>query len=166
MTSGDVDEDAVARTNRRRRRRWPLVILAGCLAAVLASAGVFWANTHPIAAAPQRPYTGPLPTTPIQTPVATAYSWFTSMNRRDVPLQVALEEKRLRTGAMASAISVTFRDLHCSQQHRATKGHARVTCTFARITAPTEGMSATTFWSVTLVRNRSGHWLVATYGQP
>jgi hypothetical protein len=57
----------------------------------------------------------------------------------------------------------TFTDLHCKTLKQSART-ATVYCSFKESASPSEG-NPDSFWTVSLERTPSGHWLINNYGQ-
>ena len=106
----------------------------------------------------------PSPPTAIQSPVATALSWFRAVNSHDMPTAQAHFAPASRDMMDWSQWGPPFTHLHCRlESGSATR--AVVYCSFAPINDPNTGMSNDSFWNVHLQRETSGRWLIHDYGQ-
>jgi hypothetical protein len=108
---------------------------------------------------------GPLPHIASEPPVATTLSWFSAVNRHNMPLALAHFLPADRGQMEWSQWGPPFTHLHCSLSSGTAKD-AHVYCTFDKINDPDTGMSNVSFWSVYLQRDSSGRWLINGYGQP
>lgn len=113
---------------------------------------------------PGSPTSWPLPTIPIQSPVATTLSWLAAVNDPNMPLALAHFVPADRKMMEWSSSAPSFRHLRCSLQARGATT-AEVHCAFDEINDPDTGMSNTSFWDIYLRREASGRWLIDNYGQ-
>ena len=103
-----------------------------------------------------------------ETPLAAAQSWFGSINAKD--LQAAQDHfvpsarDQMDWGGGDTATWSTFTNVHCRSVWQ-TATAATVHCTFLESASPSEG-NPDTYWTIDLVRSRSGQWLIDNYGQP
>ena len=101
------------------------------------------------------------------TPLAAARSWFTSVNDKDLQgaeahfVRSAKEMTDWENGDTSTW--PTFTDLSCKTL-RQTVTAATVYCSFEESASPAEG-NPDNFWTVSLQRTSSGHWLINNYGQ-
>jgi hypothetical protein len=107
---------------------------------------------------------GPLPRIAVQSPVATALSWFNSINEHNISLARAHfvpADRQLMTWSDFG--STSFSNVHChSLEQEAT--NTEVYCTF-RVPNPSPDMQGVTFWDVYMQRKLHGPWLINSYGQ-
>jgi hypothetical protein len=108
---------------------------------------------------------GPHPKIAIQSPVRTTEAWFAAVNAQNMPLAQAHFAPADRDQMDWSSWGQPFTHLHCSLTSRSQRS-AGVNCTFSPQTDPSSGMSGDDFWTVDLVREPSGRWLITGYGQP
>jgi hypothetical protein len=104
----------------------------------------------------------------IKTPVETALAWFSAINHKNVYLAKSyfLPADAGMTAWVKGYKSkgTPFTDIHCRPAPYG-PGYANVRCTFREAPSPDEGQPDS-FWTVSLVRQRDGRWLISNYGQP
>jgi hypothetical protein len=103
----------------------------------------------------------------VQSPVATAESWFAAINARKQSLALAHFAPGEYQMMEWSSWGPHFRNVHCSLLPAVpqTATSAVVRCTYDPINDPEAGMSNENFWDVYLQRTPPGHWLINNYGQ-
>lgn len=139
----------------RHRRSRRLLVVASMVAAVgLSGVACGSGSSHGSA----------VPAIAVESPVATALSWFAAVNARDKPLALAHFAPADRGMMEWSSWGPPFRHLQCAQRSGSATS-ALVTCTVDKIDDPDVGMSNTTFWAVSLQRQPPGPWLINNYGQ-
>jgi hypothetical protein len=129
-------------------------VVAGVVVLVILAAGVAWAYHN----------SEKQPTVANQSPVLTTEAWFAAVNAHDMPLAKAHFAPADRSEMDWSSWGQPFTDLHCSQGPHS-QSSAVVNCTFATQNDPNTGMSNVNAWSVTLTHEKTGRWLITTYGQ-
>ena len=136
-----------------RRARVALLLV---LAILLAGCGsLSWSTKH-------------LPTIPVQSPVATAQSWFAAINARKQSLALAHFAPADYQMMEWSSWGPHFKNVQCSLLSGValpTATSAVVRCTYDTINDPDAGMSNENFWDVYLQRDPPDPWLIDNYGQ-
>jgi hypothetical protein len=146
-------EDQPDKTKRRLPRAVVVVVLLVMLTAV---GGGTW-FVHHLQGDPHPPIA-------VQSPVRSTEAWFAAVNAKNMPLAQAHFAPADRALMDWSSWGQPFIDLHCSMTTHS-ENSAWVYCTFADQNDPSTGMSNVNFWTVELVRDKSGHWLITNYGQ-
>ena len=115
------------------------------------------------------------PRVAMQSPEATALSWFSSINTHNMPLAVA-HFAPADKGQMdwADFDSVSFSNVRCSLvsqseskqlfQNRSSQASASVMCTFVPHAPSGDPALSDAFWTVYMKRSSSGPWLISSYG--
>lgn len=109
-----------------------------------------------------------LPTIPVQSPVATAESWFAAINARKQSLALAHFAPAQYQMMEWSSWGPHFKNVKCTQLSGVfpqTATSSVVRCTYDTINDPEAGMSKENFWDVYLQRAPPGPWLINNYGQ-
>ena len=134
-------------------------LLAYALASVAVVALAGCASTGPIAS-------GPLPRIPIQSPIATAQSWFKALNDHNMALAQAHFSPGSRDQMEWSNFdSARFSNVRCRQVSGSLTS-SNVRCTFGESGISGIPGSGTSFWTISFERQPPGPWLITTYGQP
>lgn len=149
------------------RRVWQGIAVVGVAALIVA--GAYAELFHAEHASSASDAAGPPPATS-PTPVQVAQQWFHAIDSKNVPEVLAL----MAGGGTSSQGSAwrqrppsqwpSFTDLRCAPEHPPSAG-TYVRCTFNESASPSEG-NPDTFWSLTMVRSKTGAWLISNYGQP
>jgi len=99
----------------------------------------------------------------VQSPLATVLSWFHAINDGNQALAMAHFASADRDQMEWSAFgSFTFQNLRC-HDIGVTLGNATVYCSF-QIRNPTPDLEGDSFWTIDMDRERSGRWLITSYG--
>ena len=108
----------------------------------------------------------------MKTPVETALAWFSAINERNVHLAksyfVPAEAGQTAWVKGYKSTGTPFTDVHCRLQAGGAPygpNDANAYCTFREAPSPDEGQPDS-FWTVNLVRQKNGRWLISNYGQP
>jgi hypothetical protein len=107
---------------------------------------------------------GSLPEVSVESPTATAYSWFRAINQDNLALAQAHFEPTSRSQMHWSDFgSIQFTDVSCSPRS-VTTTNADVRCAFD-VPNPPADLQGDHFWDVWMQRKASGPWLISSYGQ-
>jgi len=105
-----------------------------------------------------------LHSTPAQSPVATALSWFKAVDARNMPLARAHFAPQERFMMSWGVWPHPFTHLRCSPISQ-TSSSAEVDCSFDPQNDSATGMGNESFWTVYFQHDSSGRWLINSYGQ-
>jgi hypothetical protein len=101
------------------------------------------------------------------TPLALAQSWFKSINSKDVSAAqgdfVPSARSMMDWGGGDAGTWSTFTKLRCKTLQQSGR-NATVYCSFNESPSPSEG-NPDSFWTISMQRSDSGHWLINNYGQ-
>jgi hypothetical protein len=132
------------------------VVVGVVVLVVVVASGLAWSLHHA--------ETGQRPTIAVQSPVSTTEAWFAAVNAHNMPLAQAHFAPAARDQMAWSSWGQPFTDLHCSLTKKR-PSWAAVICTFATQNDPSSGMSNVDFFTVELIHESSGRWLITNYGQ-